>query len=169
MKLYHGSTVGVEKPDLQQCRAETDFGQAFYTTTSFEQAKQWAKIKQKRAKVPVAIVSVFEFDEKLLYTGDYKVRHFEKATKEWLDFVRNNRRGITATESYDLVMGPVANDSLYATILLYEQGVLTADAAIEQLKTYTLFDQLSFHTERALENLKFIEIKTTNKLYLQIK
>jgi hypothetical protein len=37
MKLYHGSTVDVEKPDLQKCRLATDFGLGFYTTTSFEQ------------------------------------------------------------------------------------------------------------------------------------
>jgi len=157
MKLYHGSTVGVEKPDLQKCRQITDFGQAFYTTTSLEQARQWAKIKQKRANSKTAAVSEFEFDENLLYSDSYKVRHFEKATKEWLEFVINNRRG-TSTENYDFVMGPVANDTLYATILLYEQGVITADAAIEQLKTYTLFDQLSFHTEKALKNLKFNNI-----------
>jgi hypothetical protein len=158
MKLYHGSTVGVGKPDLQKCRSATDFGQAFYTTTSFKQAEQWAKIKRKRTKTESAVVSVFEFDEEHLYSGNYKVRHFEKATKEWLEFVIKNRRGIHIG-NYDFVMGPVANDALYATILLYEQGVITAEAAIEQLKTHTLFDQLSFHSEKALEKLKFKEIK----------
>ena len=157
MILYHGSTVVVEKPDLQICRPATDFGQAFYTTSSFEQAKKWAKIKQKRANAETAVVSEFEFDEKLLHSGNYKVRHFEKADKEWLEFVINNRRGINA-KTYDLVMGPVANDALYATILIYEQGIITAGAAIEQLKTHTLFDQLSFHSEKALENLKFKRI-----------
>jgi len=158
MKLYHGSTIGVEKPDLQKCRQATDFGRAFYTTTSFEQAAKWAKIKQKRAKSKTAAVSKTYTLFDCLYAVDYKVRHFEKANKEWLVFVINNRRGIP-TEQYDLVMGPVANDSLYATILLYEQGVISADAAIEQLKTYTLFDQLSFHTEKALTALKFSEIR----------
>ena len=94
MKLYHGSTVGVEKPELPKCRLATDFGQAFYTTTSFEQAEKWAKIKQKRANTKTAIVSIYEFDEEFLYSVKYKVRHFEKATKEWLEFVINNRRGI---------------------------------------------------------------------------
>jgi hypothetical protein len=122
MKLYHGSTVSVEIPDLQKCRPDTDFGQAFYTTTSFEQSAKWAKIKQRRAS--------------------------------------------ESTEKYDFVMGPVANDSLYATILLYEQGILTADAAIEQLKSHTLFDQLSFHTETALKNLKYL---TTNPIVKPLK
>ncbi|GHU69438.1 hypothetical protein FACS189413_08360 [Bacteroidia bacterium] len=156
MKLYHGSTMSVETPDLQKCRSETDFGLAFYTTTSFEQSAKWAKIKQRRTGTENAIVSEFEIDEKILYSGEYNVRFFEKATKEWLEFVINNRKGIASAEKYDFVMGPVANDSLYATILLYEQGILTADAAIEQLKSHTLFDQLSFHTEKALSNLKYV-------------
>jgi len=163
MKLYHGSTIGVEKPDLQKCRSATDFGQAFYTTTSFEQAERWAKIKEKRANAKMAIVSVFEFEEEVLYSTDYKVRRFEKATKEWLEFVIKNRQGVH-TENYDFVMGPVANDALYATILVYEQGVISADAAIEQLKTHTLFDQLSFHTEKALKNLIFKEIKLLKQI-----
>src|SRR5215510_13882217 len=94
MILYHGSTVGVEKPDLLKCRRATDLGQGFYTTTSYEQAENWAKIKQKRSKTETSAVSEFVFDENVLYSSDYKVRYFEKATEEWLKFVINNRRGI---------------------------------------------------------------------------
>jgi hypothetical protein len=157
MKLYHGSTIGIKTPDLRQCRPTTDFGRAFYTTTNFEQAEKWAKIKQKRANTETYAVSVFDFDENVLYSDDYKVRFFENATREWLDFVVNNRRGISM-DPYDFVRGPVANDSLYATILLYEQGLLSADAAIERLKVHELYNQLSFHSEKALQNLRFKEI-----------
>jgi hypothetical protein len=158
MKLYHGSTVGVEIPDLRKCRPATDFGQAFYTTTNFEQAVQWAKIRQKRANVESCIVTVFEFDEKSLYSADYKVRFFENATQEWLDFVVGNRRGF-GLKQYDFVTGPVANDSLYTTILLYEQGLLTADAAIERLKVQELYNQLSFNSEQALQCLKYEQMR----------
>jgi hypothetical protein len=162
MKLYHGSTIGVKTPDLQQCRLTTDFGRAFYTTTNFEQAEKWAQIKQKRTNAETCMVSVFDFDKSILNSNDYKVRFFESASHEWLDFVIGNRRGI-AQEQYDFVTGPVANDSLYATILLYEQGLLTADAAIERLKVQELYNQLSFNTEKALSNLIFLEIiKLTN-------
>ncbi|MDR1652100.1 MAG: DUF3990 domain-containing protein [Prevotellaceae bacterium] len=161
MKLYHGSTVGVETPDLQKCHPTTDFGQAFYTTTNFEQAEKWAKIKQKRADTDKMFVSVFEFNENILQSNDYTVIRFENATHEWLNFVVANRRGITQANC-DFVNGPVANDSLYATILLYEQNIISADAAIERLKVQKLYNQLSFNTERALKNLIFktiIEIK----------
>ena len=159
MKLYHGSTMGVETPDLQKCRPATDFGQAFYTTTNFEQAVEWSKIKHKRAHAENLVVSVFEFDENVLHSSDYTVRFFDSATHEWLEFVIGNRRGIRQ-EMFDFATGPVANDSLYATILLYEQGVISADAAIERLKIQKLYNQLSFNTEKALANLKFKEIIT---------
>ncbi len=158
MKLYHGSTVGVEIPDLLQCRQATDFGRAFYTTTNLEQAEKWARIKQKRTQSESFAVSVFEFDEKTLYSNEYKVRFFDTATHEWLDFVVGNRRGIKQEDLLDFVTGPVANDSLYATILLYEQGVISAEVAIERLKVQKLYNQLSFNTERALRLLIFREI-----------
>ncbi|MDR1698498.1 MAG: DUF3990 domain-containing protein [Prevotellaceae bacterium] len=161
MNLYHGSTVGVEIPDLQKSRPTTDFGQAFYTTTNLEQAVEWAKIKRKRAQAENLVVSVFEFDESNLYSGNYKVRFFDAPTREWLEFVVGNRRGIKQ-ETVDFVTGPVANDSLYATILLYEQGVISADAAIERLKVQKSYNQLSFNTKKALQNLIFKEIMTIN-------
>ncbi|MDR0790400.1 MAG: DUF3990 domain-containing protein [Bacteroidales bacterium] len=157
MKLYHGSMAGVEMPDLNFCRDNTDFGKAFYTTTNFEQAEKWAKLKQKRANSPQACVTEYDFGEELLKSDKYRVRHFEGANKEWLEFIVNNRRGIESSEKYDFVTGPVANDSLYATILLYEQRIINTETAIEQLKTYILFDQMSFHSERALSNLQFVK------------
>lgn len=158
MRLYHGSIMTVRKPVVSRGRAKTDFDKGFYTTTSREQAEKWARIKKNREghDGKRAVVSVFEFDERLLHDTRYKTMHFDGATAEWLDFVVGNRRGKTS-HRYDLIMGPVANDTLYATIALYENGSLNADAAIAQLRTHQLFDQLSFHTPKACALLTFIE------------
>lgn len=155
MKLYHGSTVTVKKPNILKGRKATDFGKGFYTTTKLEQAEKWAELKKNRIQSQKAIVSVYEVPDNILEMG-FSVCRFDGATKEWLDFVVTNRKG-QGSNSYDLTMGPVANDRLYATIRLYEQGVITADAAIEMLKTHTLFNQLSFHSARAAALLKYIE------------
>ena len=48
MKLYHGSTFIVEHPNLKILNHKTDFGVGFYTTTDFNQAKKWSKIKKTR-------------------------------------------------------------------------------------------------------------------------
>lgn len=155
MRLYHGSIVTVRHPNIRRGRNKTDFGKGFYTTTSFEQAAKWAELKHKREQRGKAIVSVFEVPDNILEVVQ-KIHRFNGATKEWLDFVVNNRRGIR-TEAYDLVMGPVANDKLYTTIQLYESKVITAEAAIEMLNTHVLFDQLSFHTDETAALLRFIE------------
>ena len=157
MLLYHGSTMAVRKPIVSRGRGKTDFGKGFYTTTSREQAEKWAQIKRDRMGDEAhAIVSVFELDDAVLNNPAYHTRHFDGATAEWLDFVVSNRRG-EVHHNFDLIMGPVANDKLYATITLYENGILDANAAIEQLNTHQLFDQLSFHTTKACKLLTFVE------------
>lgn len=157
MLLYHGSTMAVRKPIVSRGRGKTDFGKGFYTTTSREQAEKWAQIKRDRMGDEAhAIVSVFELDDTVLNNPAYHTRHFDGATAEWLDFVVGNRRG-EVYHNFDLIMGPVANDKLYATITLYENGILDANAAIEQLNTHQLFDQLSFHTTKACKLLTFVE------------
>lgn len=157
MLLYHGSTMAVRKPIVSRGRGKTDFGKGFYTTTSREQAEKWAQIKRDRMGDEAhAIVSVFELDDAVLNNPAYHTRHFDGATAEWLDFVVGNRRG-EVHHNFDLIMGPVANDRLYATITLYENGILDANAAIEQLSTHQLFDQLSFHTTKACKLLTFVE------------
>lgn len=155
MKLYHGSTVAVRKPSVNRGRPTVDFGQGFYTTTSYEQAKKWAELKRKRTSAPHAVVTEYEVADDILQ-GRYTVLFFSGPTREWLDFVVSNRKG-NGTAAYDLTMGPVANDQLYATIRLYEQGVVTASAAIEMLRTHLLFDQLAFHNQHAANELTFIQ------------
>ena len=155
MKLYHGSLVTVKKPSVLKGRNTVDFGKGFYTTTSLEQAQKWADLKRKRSGVSRAVVSIYEAPDDLL-NGRYATLNFTGPTKDWLDFVVKNRKG-QGDGHYDLTLGPVANDQLYATIRLYEQGVVTADAAIEMLKAHVLFDQLAFHNQVAADELVFVE------------
>ena len=151
MKLYHGSTLIVKRPNLRQGRANTDYGKGFYTTVDFEQA-----VRRNRAGKGKAIVSVYEVNNDLFHLQDLNVMEYHGATKQWLDFVVANRR-FAPLHNYDIVLGPVANDNLYATISLYENGELSAEAAVVQLKTHVLFNQVSFHTKKALAQLHFVE------------
>ena len=156
MKLYHGSTVKVKNPSVRPGRVNTDFGKGFYTTVDFDQAARWARIRRERAVFGNAIVSVYERDDDLLQRHDIHLLNYQGATVEWLDFVVANRR-YAPLHDYDIVLGPVANDNLYATISLYENGELSAEAAIVQLKTHVLFNQVSFHTPLSIRHLKFAE------------
>lgn len=155
VKLYHGSTVAIRKPSLRQGRANADFGKGFYTTSNWEQAVRWAHIKRERVGAQRSVVSVYEFDETLLDNVDLNVRRFSGADEPWLYFVADCRK--SRVHGYDLVQGPVANDKVFTTVNLFESGVLSAEAAVLQLKAYKTYDQLSFHTERVIHALKFKE------------
>lgn len=155
LKLYHGSNVEVRKPSLRRSRKKTDFGRGFYTTTQKEQAEHWTSIKMDRAKKGRRVVSVFEVDETILSNLEFKIREFHGPDEAWLNFVVNSRKGIE--HDYDLVFGPVANDKVFTVVNLYESGVINATTAIAELKAYKTYNQLSFHTERVIKELKFVE------------
>lgn len=155
MRLYHGSNVEVRKPSLRLSRKKTDFGRGLYTTTSAEQAEHWTSIKIDRAKSGRRVVSVFEVDDNLLTNSEIKIREFHGPDEAWLNFVVDSRKGVQ--HDYDLVFGPVANDKVFTVVNLYENGVIDAPAAIAQLKAYKTYDQLSFHTERVIRELRFVE------------
>ncbi len=155
MRLYHGSTVTVRKPSLRPGRSNADFGKGFYTTSVLEQAVRWAHIKQEREDASRAVVSIYEFDKSLLDNTDLKIRQFTGADEPWLLFVTGCRK--SRPHEYDLVQGPVANDKVFTTVNLFESGLLSANAAILQLKAYKTYDQLSFHTPRVIGTLKFVE------------
>ena len=155
MKLYHGSTVSVRKPNLQRGRVNSDFGKGFYTTSSLEQAVRWANIKRERENASRAVVSVYEFDESLLNNKNWNIRQFNGADEAWLYFVTDCRK--SRKHNFDLVLGPVANDKVFTTVNLFESGVLDAQAAILQLRAYKTYDQISFHTDKAIKTLQYQE------------
>ncbi|MDR1371329.1 MAG: DUF3990 domain-containing protein [Dysgonamonadaceae bacterium] len=155
MKVYHGSLHQIHNPDIEKGRLSTDFGKGFYTTTNFEQAKRWAIKKQKSAKAGSAIVNTYEVDDNLFNNLKYNIKKFCSPDEEWLRFVVNCRK--SASHKYDVIFGAVANDKIYTTITLYEAQVLTAEETVARLKVDEYFNQISFHSQDAANELKYLE------------
>lgn len=155
MKVYHGSLFQVHNPNIERGRQSTDFGKGFYTTTNIEQAKRWALKKLKTAKEgSKAIINIYEVDDELLNNPKYNIKKFNSPDEEWLDFVVDCRR--STPHKYNIIFGPVANDKIYTTITLYEGQILTAEETVARLKVDEYFNQISFHSQMALDELKFI-------------
>ena len=76
-------------------------------------------------------------------------------TDEWLDFVAACRNG--ESHEYDIVEGPMADD----TVWNYVNDYLNGNISREQFWMLAAFKypthQISFHTEKALDCLKFIK------------
>jgi hypothetical protein len=148
--LYHGSTTVVEKPQILQSERMLDFGAGFYTTTNKEQAARWALKVGVRRKSDKQYISVYNFDyEKAI--NDLKIIKFDKPDENWLNFVCCCRSGQNIDDEYDLVFGPVADDNVYAVIALFEIGVYDKDETLKRLRVEQLYNQVLFHTEKALQ------------------
>lgn len=158
MTVYHGTATTFSDIDLSKSRDRRDFGRGFYTTTLFDQAASWAKNVFTRYGGVGQFVKVYELGA----MDGLKVKRFDGMTREWLDFVKENRVKGGIQHGYDIVIGPVANDNTMRTIMFYISGVYTAEMALEQLKFFKVNDQASFHTERALSCLKLIRTETFN-------
>lgn len=145
MIIYHGSTDLVNHPEIRQSEVYLDFGIGFYTTTSYEQASRWAKIKMRRSHAAIGYVSVYAFDLEQA-EKDIIIRRFQQADMAWLTFVVGSRTGQAPEIQADMTIGPVADDNVYQSIRLFETGVLDAADTVKRLKTEVLHDQWTFHT-----------------------
>jgi hypothetical protein len=155
MICYHGSDTIVDLPKILEAKRPLDFGGGFYVTTSGKQAKSWAIKVSYRNNSNHRCVNRYEFDlEKA--KAELALIQFDVADEEWLDFICDNRSG-KPTGNYDIVIGPVADDSVYRVVVEYENGDLDKETALKKLKTEALCDQILFHTEKALKYLKYID------------
>jgi hypothetical protein len=153
MILYHGSNVVVERPEIRVPNRNLDFGMGFYTTTNVEQAQSFSEIVCNR-RGGKKVISLYEFDyENAVSTLELKT--FEKADSEWFDFVCEKRMGNYDGDDYDIIIGPVANDTVYRTFIGFLAGATSREDAIRQLKVRDLYDQVTFCTEEVLKYLKY--------------
>lgn len=157
MILYHGSNIAVKEPKLLKNQRNLDFGRGFYTTSDFEQASSWAKRSVRIRGNGEACVSCYEVDESI--SEKLKILRFDRADLAWLDFVASNRKGIAPVTDWDLIIGPVANDQTFPTLLLYLDGYLDAESTIKQLLPQKLKDQYTFKTQQALSCIWLKEVQ----------
>lgn len=158
MILYRGSNLEVKEPKIIKSKRLLDFGTGFYLTTDYEQAKKWALRTTSRREEGAPTITVFSFDENELEKLD--VLTFEGANKEWLRYISANRTDKAAGDSYDIVMGPVANDQAIRTVNNFLKGYFDEEIAIQLLLPQNLKDQVVFKTEKALAMLKYNEVRT---------
>lgn len=153
MKLYHASTLCIEKPDVLHSRDNLDFGRGFYLTSMHEQAVRYAERFTRRGKA--AFINEYELDEE---TPDFIIKLFPYYDEEWLDYVALCRKGQQSEPVYDAVSGGVANDKVFNTVDLYFAGVISKEEALGRLKYETPNHQLCILNGQMLDrHLHFIK------------
>lgn len=158
MKLYHGSTVVIDKINLSLSKPNKDFGKGFYLSDNEQQAFEMASYKASQFDSE-PVVNVFEFDERILTdsTSTLNIKRFDSYSKEWAEFVfanRSNENSLSPVHDYDIVYGPIANDRVGLQIRNYMEHNIDLETFLERLKFIQgITFQYFFGTQRAVNLL----------------
>ena len=152
MKLYHGSNTVIERIDLSKCKPYKDFGQGFYLTEIKEQVELMAR-RTSAIYGGEPIVSEFEFDETAL--NILSVKMFEEPSEEWALFVmaNRNRKNVQPTHCFDIVIGPVADDTIATLFRNFDDGIIDLHMLVNGLKYRKVSSQYLFHSAEAIKYL----------------
>lgn len=146
MIVYHGSCEEIPSPDIIHSRKTVDFGQGFYVTPIYDQAKKWSEKFKRRGKQ--AVVSRYWFDE--IAFEELKTLSFDSYSEEWLEFILNCRSGKDTTDCA-IVVGGVANDKVFNTVELFFDGLIDKTEAISRLRYEKPNLQICLRTQTAID------------------
>ena len=154
MHLYHAGYDVIEKPDVHHGRKNADFGQGFYTTDDQEFASRWVREKTGAD----IIINQYALDD-----SDLKVKKLER-NKEWFEYIFANRRvRPDVYADYDLIIGPIANDTIYETFGIITSGFLSDQEAMKLLMVGGSSQQIVLKSQKAADNLKFVSSEILSK------
>lgn len=156
-RLYHGSNVAIETIDLSRSKCGKDFGQGFYLNANPDQAKAMAIRTSRFLGEGHPTLSCFEFDEEEAKKKGLNIKIFPDYSEEWAEFVVMNRKNNSETQAhpYDIVIGPIADDTVGVQIRRYIMGYMSASALVEELRyrgDHAI--QYFFGTPKAVDCLK---------------
>ncbi len=144
--LYHTGFEIITKPDITAGRKNADFGQGFYLSDDEEFSKRWAR---ERKGLPT-ILNKYE-----LVTDGLNIKYLTR-NKEWFDYIFTNRSaGADVFAGFDVIIGPIANDTIYDTLGIITSGFISRDQALRLLMIGPVYEQTVIKTEKAAAALRF--------------
>ena len=160
-RLYHGSNVAIERIDLSRSKRGKDFGQGFYLNANPDQAMDMATRTTRFLNEGTPTLSCFEFDEDEATKDGLNIKVFTDYTEEWAEFVVMNRKNNSDVPAhpYDIVIGPIADDTVGVQIRRFIMGYMSVSALVEELRfkgDHAI--QYFFGTPKAIKLLKRIEL-----------
>lgn len=161
IRLYHGPNVAIEHIELSRSKRGKDFGQGFYLNANPDQAMEMAARTTRFLNEGEPTLSCFEYDEDEATKNGLHIKIFPNYSEEWAEFVVMNRKNNSDVPAhpYDIVIGPIADDTVGVQIRRFIMGYLSAYALVEELRFRgDHADQYFFGTPQAVQCLKRIEL-----------
>ena len=150
MLLFHTSHQVIKHPDVGLGRANADFGRGFYLTSDEAFACRWARLR----KGEQTVVNAYELD-----LAGLSVRRLER-DGEWFNYIFSNRSGrADMLPDADVIIGPIANDTIYDTYGIFTSGLMEPAQALELLKMGPAYEQIALKTGKAAERIEWLSAK----------
>ena len=97
-------------------------------------------------------MNVYELD-----ITNLRIWTFKRAA-DWLEYILQNRKGgVDIHGDCDMIMGPIATDTLFETYGIITSGLLTQEQALELLSIGPDFTQVAIKTEKGANALIWLE------------
>lgn len=154
IKVFHAGYVEIPVPDIKRGRVNADFGQGFYLSDNHDFASLWVRERNGSD----ILVNSYELDESGL-----NILRFDRDEK-WFRYVFSNRRSMPDQYAdYDIIIGPIANDTIFDTMGIMTSGYLSDDEALKLLCVGPRYTQIVLKTQKAADNLHFLAAETLSK------
>ncbi len=138
MEIYHTSNIEIKHPDIHHGRVNADFGQGFYLTPDRDFTFRWAGRD--------SVVNVYDLD-----LSGLNVHRFSR-NLDWFNYIFSNRKA-KDTLNADIIIGPIANDTIYDTLGVISSGHLKPDEALKLLMVGPEYTQIAIKSEKAVKQL----------------
>ncbi len=146
-RLYHMGFQVIQTPDIQAGRKNADFGQGFYLSDDENFSRRWAHERNGFN----TYLNVYELD-----CSELNVKYLER-NEEWYDYIFANRSGKQDEfATYDIVVGPIANDTIYDTFGVLTSGLIGKEQALRLLMVGPAYTQIAIKSDKAVRALQFI-------------
>ena len=149
MLLYHTGDREIRHPDIHYGRKNADFGWGFYLTPDRDFTYRWAREN--------AVVNEYELDEEGL-----DVHRFVRDVS-WFQYIFDNRRAKDALVA-DVVVGPIANDTIFDTLGIISSGFFKPEDALRLLMIGPEYTQVAIKTEKAARRLRWIRSERIERM-----
>lgn len=172
--IYHGSDHIIKHPKLELSKKYNDYGQGLYCTENIELAKEWA-CKQNTN----GFVNIYELDFTRLSVLD--LNSTDKSILNWMAVLLKNRtfnldndyakmakdylleNFYVDTELYDIVKGYRADDSYFSYAESFVSNGLPIKSLSAALRLGVLGNQVALVSEKAFENINFVDAISVDK------
>ena len=145
--LYHTGYAEIRKPDVHYGRVNADFGQGFYTTADSDFSLRWAREK----KGSDTIVNQY-----VLHSTGLTIQYF-KRNQQWFDYIYSNRNRMPDLyPDADVIVGPIANDTIFDTMGVITSGMLSREDSLKLLLAGPEYSQIVLKSEKAVSQLDWI-------------